>query len=147
MPPFFFWGLGSSLVSLFWILFQIDCLSPLHLVVLLGFNLSPLSATYIFVISFCQTYCLCGLLSIGCRILSSLDSGVCPLVGKVSLEVCAIIPLIGSLVIRACPGYWIEPPLCSADFIALSEAGLLPSFWSRSSQIYFLAVILICGVR
>ena len=38
MPPFFFWDLRSSLLSLFWVLFQVDCLSPLHLIVLIGFR-------------------------------------------------------------------------------------------------------------
>lgn len=33
MPPFFFWDLRLSLLSLLWFLFQVDCLSLLHLVV------------------------------------------------------------------------------------------------------------------
>ena len=32
-PLFFFWHVRSSLPSLIWILFHIDCLSPLHLVI------------------------------------------------------------------------------------------------------------------
>ena len=43
--------------------YLIDCLSPDHLVVLISFCLAPSSATYFLVISFCQTYCVCGLLS------------------------------------------------------------------------------------
>ena len=39
-----FQGLGSSLLSLLWILLGVDCLSPFHLVVL-GFYLVPLSGT------------------------------------------------------------------------------------------------------
>ena len=41
----FFWDLGFSLLSLLWILFWVDCLSPLHLVVLLGFHLVSSSGT------------------------------------------------------------------------------------------------------
>ena len=44
--PFFFWDLGSSLLLLFQILFQVDCLSPLHLVVLV-FYLVPLFGRYL----------------------------------------------------------------------------------------------------
>ena len=44
LPSFFFQDLGSSLLSLLWILFQAYCLSPLHVVVL-GFYLVPISGT------------------------------------------------------------------------------------------------------
>ena len=46
VPPFFFWDLESSLLLLFQILFQVDCLSPLHLVVLV-FYLVPLFGRYL----------------------------------------------------------------------------------------------------
>ena len=45
VPPFFPWDLGLSLLSLFWIVFWVDCLSPLHLIVFLGLDLVPLSGT------------------------------------------------------------------------------------------------------
>ena len=45
MPPFFFWDLESSLRTLLWILFQVDCLASFHLAVLLGLYLTPLSGT------------------------------------------------------------------------------------------------------
>ena len=115
MPPFFFWDLGSSLLSLLSIIFQVDCLSPLHLVFLVSFYLAVSSARYFFVFSFCHTYCVCGLLSAGCRIVAPLASGVCPLLGEVGPETCTVIPLIGALIVvvmtRAWLGYWAEPPL------------------------------------
>ena len=67
-------GLGSSLLSLLWIIF--------HLVVLLGFYLFPSSEPYFSAISFYLTFCVCGLLSIGCRVTVPLASGVCFLVGE-----------------------------------------------------------------
>ena len=72
-------------------LFQVDCLSPLYLVVPVGFYLVPLSVTqtYFSVDSFCLTYCVYGLLSTGCRIVVPLASGVCPLVGEVRPGACA----------------------------------------------------------
>ena len=42
----FSWDLGSSFLSLLWILSQVDCLSPLHVVVHLGFYLILSSGTY-----------------------------------------------------------------------------------------------------
>ena len=90
MPSFCFQDLGSSLVSLLWILFQGDCRSPLHLIALVLFYLAPLSATYFFVISFCLTFCVCGVLSAGCRTLV-LASDVCCLVGEVALGAKTII--------------------------------------------------------
>ena len=68
MPSFFFQDLGSSLLSLFWILFQADCPFPLHLVVLLGLYLIPLSGTYFSAMSFYLTFCVWGFHSTGFRI-------------------------------------------------------------------------------
>ena len=53
--------------SLLWILFPFDCLSPLHLVVLLGFYLVPSSGMHSFPISFCLTFCDCSFYSTGCN--------------------------------------------------------------------------------
>ena len=47
---------GSSLPSLLWIRFPVDCQSPLHLVFLLGFYLVPLSQTYSSAILFCLNF-------------------------------------------------------------------------------------------
>ena len=52
MPPFYFRDSGSSLLSLLWILFQVDCLFPLHLFGLVSFYLAPSSVTYFFAVSF-----------------------------------------------------------------------------------------------
>ena len=117
MPPFLLQDLESSLLSLLWILFQVDCLSPLHLVVLVGFYLAPSAATYFFVISFCQTYCVCGLLSIGCWISFSCFWPLPPSrwgwfrgLYLYSLDTRQEIEVV---VIRACPDYWAGPPFCS----------------------------------
>jgi len=49
--PLLFWDLGSSSLSLFWIRFLEDCLSPFHLIVFLEFYLVPLSGTKLFAFS------------------------------------------------------------------------------------------------
>ena len=59
-----------------------SCLTLLHLVVLIGFYLAP-SVIHFSVLSFCLTYHACGLFYTGCRILVSLATSVCPLVGEV----------------------------------------------------------------
>ena len=43
---FYFQDFRSSLLSLLWILFRVDCLFPFHLFGLLGFYLAPSSAAY-----------------------------------------------------------------------------------------------------
>ena len=60
-----------------WILFQSHCLTPLHLVVLLGFYLVPSIGTYFSADSFCLTFCVCGLLFSGRRCVVMLASGIC----------------------------------------------------------------------
>ena len=59
-----------------------------------------------------------------------LASGVCPVVGEIGPEICAIIPLIGDLTggveTRACSGHLAGPPLCSVVVIALSGVGFPP---------------------
>lgn len=64
---------------------KIDCLSP-RLVDLIGFYLAPSFATDFSIASLCLTYWVHGLLSTGCRIVASLPSDVCPLVGEVVIE-------------------------------------------------------------
>ena len=56
LPPFFFQDPESSLLSLFWILFLEDCLSPPHLV-FLGFYLVPSSGTWLSAFSCWLTFC------------------------------------------------------------------------------------------
>ena len=53
---FYFEDFGSSLLSLLWILFQVDCLFPIHLFGLVVFYLAPSSAVCFSVFSFCLTY-------------------------------------------------------------------------------------------
>ena len=68
-------------------LFQVDCLLPIHLFDLI-FYLAPSSATYFSVILFSLTYCIYGLLSAGCRVIVPLAFVVCPLITEVDLGVC-----------------------------------------------------------
>ena len=74
---FTFQNIRSSLLSLLWILFQVDWWS-LHLDNRVCVYLVPLSATDFCVVSFCLTYCICALLFAGCKIIVNLSSGVCP---------------------------------------------------------------------
>ena len=54
----------------------------------MGFYLAPSSATYFSVVSCCLTYCVCGLLSAGCRVVVPLASCVCLWVGGVGPVAC-----------------------------------------------------------
>ena len=54
------------------------CLSPLHLHFLWVFNLVSSSETHLSFISLFLTYCICGVLSAGFRIVAPLAFGVCP---------------------------------------------------------------------
>ena len=55
---FYFQGFGSSLLSLFWILFHVDYLSPLHLLGLVRFCLAPSSAVCFSVLILLNLLCL-----------------------------------------------------------------------------------------
>ena len=92
----------------------------LHLIVLLGFYLFPLPGTYFSAISFCLTFCVCGLYSSGCSFVFPLGSGVFPLVGEVGPGVCA-----GFLV-----GVWCLP----TD----GWSWVLSLWWTGSSQVVYL---------
>ena len=59
VPPFYLQDSGSSLLPLLWILFQVECLFPLHLSGLVGFYHVPSSAECFSVFSFCLTDLLC----------------------------------------------------------------------------------------
>lgn len=89
MHPFFFLRSGIIL-TIITVNFQVDCLSPLNLIVFVGFYHVPLSETYFsLVISLYLNLYICGLLSAGCRVLVPLSSGCCPLLSNVSPGVCA----------------------------------------------------------
>ena len=108
----FFWDLDSSLLSLLWIIFQVDCLFPLNY--FCGFYLVSLSETYFSLISFCLTFCACGL-STNCRVLAHFVSVVCLLVHNGAhgafagflFEVTSTFPLVGGagLFISSGQGY------------------------------------------
>ena len=78
VSPFYFHIFGSSLLSLHWILFQVDCLFPLHLFGLVGFCLAPSPIVCFSVFSFCITYCVWGLLFTGCMFIVPVVFGICP---------------------------------------------------------------------
>lgn len=63
--------------------FQVVCLAPLALVVLVGFYLLPSSGTYFAVVSFSLTFYVYAFLSTGYRIIVPLASCACPLVGGI----------------------------------------------------------------
>ena len=71
-----------SLNTFFWV----ACLSPLYLVVLLGFYLVPLSGTYSLGISFCVIFFDCSFHSAGCKVVVFLASVLCPLVNEADLR-------------------------------------------------------------
>ena len=96
------------------VLYQADCLSPLHLAVLLGFYLVPSSGTYFAAVSFCLNFSVCGLFFAGCRVVISLASGVCPLVAEVGLETCAGFLLGGTSACQSTSGWSWVFPLCWA---------------------------------
>ena len=58
VPPLSFQDFRSSLLSLLWILFQVNCLFPLRLFGLVDFHRVPSSAACFSVFSFCLICCL-----------------------------------------------------------------------------------------
>ena len=54
----------------------------------LGFYLVPLSGTYFSAVSFCLTFCVCGLCSIVCGVVVPVASDVCPFLGEVGPGAC-----------------------------------------------------------
>ena len=87
--------LGSSLLSLLWIHFQINCPSLVHLVVVLEFYLFLHLGNILLLSCFCLTFCICGLFSAGYRIMV-LASGVCSLVGEFGPGACSDFLVEGS---------------------------------------------------
>ena len=69
------------------VLFHVNCLFPLHLVVLLGLYLFPSSKAYFFTFSFCVTFCICG--PTDCRTVLHLVSGIFSLMFETDGEACA----------------------------------------------------------
>ena len=89
--------------------------------------LAPSSATTCCLIL--SSYCVCGLLSAGCRIIVPLTSGVSFLVGKVGPEACAIFPLVGGVdwcCDQSLPWMLSGAFFCSVVLIVLSEVGSVP---------------------
>ena len=95
----FFWG--SSLLSLLWNLFQIDCLFPLHFFGLVGFYHISSAASFS-VFSSCLIYCEWGLLSTGFKAIVPLVCGICP--PWVGLDECLVkLSWLGDWYLSSCP--------------------------------------------
>ena len=149
MPPFLSWD--NDIVSLLWIFFHVDCLSPLNLVVLIGFHLAPSFLTYFFVFSFFWALYACDLLSIDYKTVVPFSGVVCSLLGEVGLEACVFSPYKG--IDCYCGNSslaWIFSGTSTfVLWLSLPCQGqrLLPSSWSRHFKTFFLTMFLICSVR
>ena len=77
--PFCFQDFESFLLSLFWILFQVDSQSPPLLFGMVGIYHVPLPAEYFSAFSFCSDFCVWGGLSVGCKFVGPLYCGACSL--------------------------------------------------------------------
>ena len=77
VTPFCFQDFGSSLLSWFWILFQVDSLSPPRLFGLVRIYNVPLPAEYFSTFSFCLECCVCRSLSEGWKFLVPFYCGAC----------------------------------------------------------------------
>ena len=71
-----------------------------------GFLLFPSSRTFFSARSFCLLFCVCGLFSVGWRIIAPVASGFCHLVGKFGPEPCVVgrsdaCPVVGTA--GSCP--------------------------------------------
>ena len=77
VTPFYFQNFGYSLLSLLWILFQVEWLFPLDLFFLF-FNHVSSSVACFSVFSFHLIYCVWGLFSAGCKVIAPLICGICP---------------------------------------------------------------------
>ena len=117
--------------SLYWLI------SPLHLLVPVGFYLVPSSTAYFAVWSFCAIFCVCVLCYESCRILV-FPSGVCPLECEVDPQACILIRLIGGVIAviltQACPGYWGEFPIALWLSLTCQGWSLLPGWWNRAPR-------------
>ena len=77
ITPFRFQDFGSSLLSLFCIIFQVGCLSPTLLFGLVCFYHVPSPVGYFYAFSFCLGCCVCGALSAGQKVMVPPNCEVC----------------------------------------------------------------------
>ena len=84
-PLYFFWDFGLPLISLVWILFQVNCLAPLYFVIVVGFYLVPSSVPYFSDLLFHLIFTVYGLFSPGCGIIVPLAYDACLLVDEVGV--------------------------------------------------------------
>ena len=75
VTPFWFLDFGSFLLSLFWIIFQVDSLSPPLWFDLVGFYHGPLPTEYFSVFSSCLDCCISGGLSVFWQFVVPLNCG------------------------------------------------------------------------
>ena len=132
------------MLSLLRILFQVGCLSPLQLVVLLGFCLVLLPGLYFSAFSFCFAICVCGLFSVGCRFVAPFSSGDCPLGDEVDPGACA-----GFLMGGTVPAHWqVELgliPLVGRDMSrGMVKGGSVPRMTLDSLLLIDMAVFPLC---
>ena len=126
--PLNFWDFGSSLLSLLWILFQVDCLFPLHLFIyLFYYGFLPCSFIYnIFICLFILSNLLC-LMSHFHRlqVYSSSCFWYLPLVGEFGPVTCVGFLLGGTgaciLVVRAWSCPWRALPCQMVFFWCVTE--------------------------
>ena len=125
-------NLGSFLLPLLWIIFQVGYLSPLHLYVLLGFYLLPSSGTHSSASSFCSAFCAQGLLSADCRVIAPLACDFCLLVGEADPGV-----YVGFLVKELVPAqWWMELCLVSLVGRAMSRSVIRDDLGSQYAVVY-----------
>ena len=89
--PFYFQVFRAALLSLFWILFQVDCLFPLHLFGLVSFYLTLSFVLYFSVFSyffFSLTSSSWGLIFPGFSVVFLLPFGFCLVEGNVDWVIC-----------------------------------------------------------
>ena len=131
-PLFYFQDFGSTLLSLFWILFQVECLFPLHSFYLIDFYYVPSSAACLSVFSFCLIYCVWSLLSSGWKVVVPLNCGVCLL--WVELRQCLVkFSWMGGLV----PAFWwMDLGLVFLEGSAMSSGVLWDTYWLGMASLF-----------
>ena len=142
---FCFQGFWSSLLSLFWIIFQVDSLSPPLLFSLVGNYHVPLPAEYFSTFSFCLNCYVCGALSVGWKFVVPLYCGSCSL--WVGLDLWLVkVPWLGEL---ESVFWWVELDLFSLKWNEVSSSEFWLSIglaWLWAACLLMLrAVLLIAG--
>ena len=121
VTPFYFQNFRSVLLSLFWILFQVDSLSPPLLFALVGFYHVPLPTEYFSAFSSCLGCCVWGGLSVCWKFVVPFYCGGSSL--WVGLDKCLVkVSWLGKLVLGF---WWVELDLLSLECNEVSSS----EFW------------------